>query len=58
MSEKPVRVQGAPGYEEFDGWEYERFESVDHRGELSIIVDSQGDILIIPSEHVTYVTLP
>ncbi len=53
---KKVWIEDAPGYEDFGGWEYDRFGQVDERGELSIILDIQNNIVIIPSGSVTYVT--
>lgn len=53
---KRVKVEDAPGYSDFCGWEYDTFAAVDDRGSLSVIIDEDDEIWIIPSKHVTYVT--
>lgn len=53
---KAVRVESAPGYNDFQGWEYDRFEAVDKRGELVIVIDDFNEILIVPAYSVTQVT--
>jgi hypothetical protein len=51
-----VLIEDAPGYENFYGYEYDRFKAVDDRGDLSIIIDHYSEIIIVPSRCVTYIT--
>jgi len=54
---RKVYIEDAPGYEDFEGVEYDRFAAIDGRGDLSIIIETWcNDIYIIPSDYVTHVT--
>ncbi len=53
---KRVLVEAAPGYADFEAWEYDRFEATDSRGELSIVIDYFSNIIVVPAYSVTYLT--
>lgn len=54
--EQSVKVEGAPGYADFEGRLFAVVGRIDGRGPLGLVIDGDDEIRVIPIKYVTQLT--